>query len=121
MGLDTTITEQTDWYAMSDARLQEYIGTFIKQQRLQQNKSQAAVAEAANLSRSTLSLLERGESVSLVSLIQVLRVLEQLHVFEAFQVQKQISPLRLAKLEMAKRKRASSLDTPAKNNNDSSW
>jgi hypothetical protein len=41
-------------------------------------------------------------------LIQVLRVLDSLHVFENFKVVKQISPIALAKLEQAKRQRASS-------------
>ena len=92
---------------MSDKALAEHIGAFVKDHRLEQNKTQEALANAAGISRSTLSLLERGEAVTLASLIQVLRVLDQLQVMEAFVLQKTISPLALAKIEQEKRKRAS--------------
>ena len=64
----------TNWDSMSDNALSEQIGHFIKHYRLQQNKTQEEVATKAGMSRSTLSLLERGETVTLASLIQVLRV-----------------------------------------------
>ena len=92
---------------MSDKALAELIGAFIKHHRLEQNKTQDALSTAAGISRSTLSLLERGESVTLATLIQVLRVLDQLQLMEAFVVQETISPLALAKIEQEKRKRAS--------------
>ena len=97
----------TNWDAMSDKALAEQIGTFIKHHRIEQNKTQETVAKDAGISRSTLSLLERGETVTLATLIQVLRVLDQLQLMEAFVVQQSISPLALAKMEMNKRKRAS--------------
>jgi len=97
----------TNWDAMSDKALAEQIGTFIKHHRIEQNKTQDTVAKDAGISRSTLSLLERGETVTLATLIQVLRVLDQLQLMEAFVVQQSISPLALAKMEMNKRKRAS--------------
>lgn len=96
-----------NWDSMSDKVLAEHIGVFIKHHRMEQNKTQDAVANAAGISRSTLSLLERGETVTLATLIQVLRVLDQLRVLEAFSVQQVISPMVLAKLEKNKRKRAS--------------
>ena len=97
----------TNWDAMSDKALAEQIGTFIKHHRIEQNKTQDTVAKDAGISRSTLSLLERVETVTLATLIQVLRVLDQLQLMEAFVVQQSISPLALAKMEMNKRKRAS--------------
>jgi DNA-binding XRE family transcriptional regulator len=97
-----------NWVSMSDKSLLEHIGTFVKHHRLEQNKTQDALANAAGISRSTLSLLERGEAVTLASLIQVLRVLDQLQVMETFVVQETISPLVLAKIEQGKRKRARS-------------
>ena len=96
-----------NWTSMSDKALTEYIGAFIKYHRMEQNKTQDVLANAAGISRSTLSLLERGETVTVATLIQVLRVLDQLHVLEIFAVQKVISPLALAKMEKNKRKRAS--------------
>ncbi|MEO8085255.1 MAG: helix-turn-helix domain-containing protein [Bacteroidota bacterium] len=97
-----------NWYSMSDKALAEQIGAFIKYHRLEQDKTQDVLAHAAGISRSTLSLLERGEVVTLASLIQVLRVLDQLQVMEAFGVQETISPLALAKMEQEKRRRARS-------------
>ena len=95
-----------NWDSMSDRALAEHIGSFIKHHRLEQNKTQEVLARAAGISRSTLSLLERGETVTLSTLIQVLRVLDQLHIMDIFTVQQTISPLILARMEKEKRKRA---------------
>jgi len=95
------------WDAMSDKVLAEQIAAFVKHHRMEQNKTQDVLAHAAGISRSTLSLLERGETVTLATLIQVLRVLDQLHIMEVFSIQQTVSPLALAKLEQHKRKRAS--------------
>lgn len=100
-----------NWVSMSDKALIEQIGAFIKHHRLQQNKTQEEVASEAGISRSTLSLLERGETVTLTTLIQVLRVLDQLHVMDSFKVNETVSPLTLAKLEKEKRKRARKSET----------
>lgn len=97
-----------NWLSMSDNALSEFIGAFVKHHRLEQNKTQDELANAAGLSRSTLSLLERGETVTVATLIQVLRVLDQLNVMETFVVQKTISPLALAKIEQDKRQRVRS-------------
>ena len=95
-----------NWDSMSDKALIEQIGAFITYHRIEQDKTQDALAADAGISRSTLSLLERGETVNLSTLIQVLRVLDQLKVMNAFVVQETISPLELARLEKKKRKRA---------------
>ena len=107
-----------NWNSMSDKALAMHIGAFIKHHRMEQNKTQDVLANAAGISRSTLSLLERGETVTLATVIQILRVLDQLHILEVFSVQQDISPLTLAKLEKEKRKRASGKkeDTQNKNN-----
>ncbi len=96
---------------MSDDALTAHIGTFVKHHRMEQNKTQEALSHEAGISRSTLGLLERGETVTLATLIQVLRVLDQLHVMDAFVVQPKISPLALAKAEQEKRKRARNTKT----------
>ena len=95
-----------NWRAMSDQALMAHMGAFVKFHRLAQNKSQENLAQMAGISRSTLSLLERGETVTLASMVQVLRVLDQLHIMEAFSIHPQISPLALAKAESAQRKKA---------------
>jgi transcriptional regulator with XRE-family HTH domain len=97
-----------NWNSMSDKALIEMIGKFIQQHRLNQNKSQSDIAKAADISRSTLSLLERGEKVTLNSLMQVLRVLDLLHIMDVFKVNNQISPIEYAKLQKNKRSRARS-------------
>lgn len=96
-----------NWDSMSDRSLAAHIGIFVRHHRMEQNKTQDVLATAAGISRSTLSLLERGETVTLATLIQVLRVLDQLHVLDIFTVEQTISPLAMAKMEKYKRKRAS--------------
>ena len=109
----------TNWNTMSDNALALHIGAFIKHHRMESNKTQDALARDAGISRSTLSLLERGETVTLATLIQVLRVLDQLNVMEAFTVKQTISPLALAKIEKKKRKRASRVTNEVENT--SNW
>jgi transcriptional regulator with XRE-family HTH domain len=95
------------WTSRSDKALAERIGAFVQHHRLQQNRTQDSIAHAAGISRSTLSLLERGETVTIATLLQVLRVLDQLQVMDAFMIEEQISPLALVRKQKDKRKRAS--------------
>ncbi len=101
---------------MSDKALAEHVGRFVKQKRLELNKTQEVLAHAAGISRSTLSLLEKGEPVTLATLLQVLRMLDQLHVVNVFTVQPTFSPIQLAKIEQKKRKRASGSQPAASEN-----
>lgn len=96
-----------NWLSMPDFALAQNLGTFVKHHRLLQNKTQEQIAQEANISRSTLSLMEKGETVTMASFLAVLRVLNLLHVMDAFKVENQISPLELAKLEQKKKKKAS--------------
>lgn len=107
-----------EWNSMSDKAISKHIGAFIKQHRMEQNKTQDVLAKAAGISRSTLSLLERGETVTLATVIQVLRVLDKLDVMEVFSVKDEISPLILAKMEKEKRKRARGKREVTQNKND---
>lgn len=95
-----------DWASMNDKALAAHIGAFARHHRMEQNKTQDELSAAAGISRSTLSLLERGETVTVTTLIQVLRVLDQLQVLSAFDVKETMSPLALAKLQKVKRQRA---------------
>lgn len=105
-------------HAQTDDAILKFIGKYIHTERLRQNKSQEQVALEAGISRSTLSLLERGEVVKLDSFLQVLRVLNSLHLLEVFQVKEQISPIEYAKIKKKERKQAS----PRKNkSNDLEW
>ena len=102
------MTEKTNiqWAAMSDSALLKTIGFFIKHNRLEQNKTQAQLSTEAGINRTTLSLLENGESGNLLTFIQILRALRLLHLLQQFQVEQQFSPIQLAKLEHFKRIRA---------------
>lgn len=95
-----------NWRAMSDKSLAEIIGRFVKDKRIEQNKTQDVIAHAAGISRSTLSQLEKGEAVTLATLLHVLRTLDQLQILDIFTIQPSISPIQLAKMELKKRKRA---------------
>lgn len=84
---------------LSDLAILQMIGEYIKKKRIDTNKTQDVLATEAGISRSTLSLLERGEKVNLITLIQVLRVLDELQLLEAFEVKTQISPIEYMKLQ----------------------
>ena len=75
--------------------------------KLEAERALSDMAQETGINRSTLSDLEKGKNCSVITLIQLLRSLNLLKVLEQFQVKQQLSPLQLAKLEQAKRKRAS--------------
>lgn len=107
---------------MSDDAISRQIGEFVKHYRVQQNKTQELLAKEAGISRSTLSLLERGETVTVATLIQVLRVLDVLQVFDRFTIARQHSPLLLARAEQKQRQRAvSAKKNDNENNSDTDW
>lgn len=107
-----------DWVQISDAALVKQIGSYLKHVRLQQNKTQAQLAETAGLNRWTISQIENGESITLTSLIQILRSLDSLHVLNPFQVSDEISPLEYVKLKKKQKERVRNKknSTPEKDN-----
>jgi transcriptional regulator with XRE-family HTH domain len=111
----------TEYLSMSDESLSALIGKFVRHHRMEQNRTQNDLSRAAGISRSTLSLLERGETVTVTTLIQVLRVLDQLAVLRTFEVKESISPLALAKLQKEKRQRARTKSKPADSRPESDW
>jgi len=96
-----------NWYGMTDTALLQWLGQYLKDIRLKQNKTQLQIAEEAGINRSTIVLLEKGKGGTLTSLVQLLRALGQLHLLENFKVERKLTPIQLAKLEQAKRQRAS--------------
>jgi transcriptional regulator with XRE-family HTH domain len=103
-------------YKMSDDGIIQTIGDFVKHHRLQKNITQKSLAEKAGINRTTLSDLELGKRSQLITLIQVLRIINKLDVFESFEVKQQISPIKLAEMEMKKRQKASKQDKNTKTN-----
>jgi transcriptional regulator with XRE-family HTH domain len=106
---------------MSDDALIEQIGSFVKQSRLEQNITQQDLAREAGISRSTLSLLERGESFTINTLIQVLRILEQLHFMDFFRKEEKLSPVELAKLKKKERQRSRNQPKAAEDSGKLDW
>ncbi len=97
-----------NWASMTDSALISVIGTYIKHQRLGQNKTQEKIAYEAGINRGTLVQIENGESIRLSSLIQILRALDLLYLMDNFIIEDKINPIQYAKLQEKKRKRASS-------------
>lgn len=97
---------KTNINAMSDDAIVANLGEFIKHHRLEQNKTQSQVAEQAGINRLTLIEFERGKRISIITFIQLLRALNLLHMLEQFKINPQLSPIQLAEMEQAKRKRA---------------
>ena len=110
-----------NWTAMSDSAIAKSIGVFVKHHRLQQNKTQKDVADAAGINRSTLTSFEKGDTVTVATLIQVLRVLDLLYIMSVFHVEDEISPIEYAKLQKNKRKRARSKNDNKTNTSESEW
>lgn len=105
-----------DYNQLSDIAILEQIGAFVKHHRMNQQKSQEQLSKEAGISRSTLSLLERGDKVNLITLIQVLRVLDQLQWLESFEIQKTVSPIEYIKLQKKyERQRVRNSDLTADN------
>ena len=94
------------WTTSSDSGILETIGAFIKHHRLDQNKTQSKLAEEAGINRSTLVEFEKGMRSNVITLIQLLRALNLLPVLKEFEINQQMSPITLAEMEQAKRKRA---------------
>lgn len=109
------------WRAMSDKAIAQLIGAFVRHARMEMNRTQDDLAAAAGISRSTLSLLERGETVTVATLVQVLRVLDRLDVLATFEARETISPLELAKLQKQKRQRVRRAPGKTDENQGSRW
>jgi transcriptional regulator with XRE-family HTH domain len=110
-----------NWIPMSDKALVENLGTFVKHHRLNQNKTQEEVSAAANISRSTLSMLERGGTVTLSTFIKVLRVLDLLYVMDNFEVKQEISPIEYVRLKNNIRLRARNQHDDVNPKNKPAW
>ena len=110
-----------NWELLNDEAIGTKIGVFLKRIRHQQGKTQQEVAKQADISRSTLSLLEAGESGSLKTLIKVLRVLQKLSAFKNFEFIEQFSPLALAEAQHPPIKRVRQKKTPKSTPKKSDW
>jgi transcriptional regulator with XRE-family HTH domain len=111
----------SDISLFSDKAILNTIGLFVQQSRIKQNLNQQELADKAAVSRSTISLLERGENISLINLLKILRILDALYVLKEFEVSEEVSPLRLAKGEKKLRKRVMKKNSSQNDNLDLGW
>jgi transcriptional regulator with XRE-family HTH domain len=104
-----------DVYAKSDLYYLTLIGEYVRANRLNQNKTQQELADAAGVDRTTMVKLEKGKSVNLLSLIQILRSLKKLQIFQELEIKSHLSPIQLAEIEQKQRQRAGRRkETPGK-------
>lgn len=94
-----------------DAAALEELGSRLAQIRLNQNLSQAALAEQAGVTRLTVSKIESGANANLKSLVRVMRALGILGNLETAIPELAPSPLLQAEAMKGRRKRAGSKRT----------
>ena len=82
----------SDIYALTDSIILSSIGNRLKATRLKQNITQNSLAEAADISLSTVKKIEKGEIRSVDALIRVLRTLGMLDILRPLIEEEQISP-----------------------------
>ena len=92
---------------LSDKAAMALIGERIQRERLNQNLTQAGLAERAGIGVRTVRSLEAGQKPTVETLIRALRGLGKLGALDALLPEPGLSPLQLAKLQGRERRRAS--------------
>ena len=82
------------------------IGARLQGFRLQQNVTQAELAEAAGVGHATVKRAEAGENIRLEPMVKILRALGRVEALDSFLPEPLISPIRLAEQRERKRQRA---------------
>ena len=103
-----------------DAVLKE-IGNRIAQYRLNQDKTQAALAQEAGVSNRTMTRVENGNSIQASSLIRILRALKLLENLDGLIPEPVASPVQQLKMQGKQRQRASSKPVTPKKEGTWSW
>lgn len=81
-----------DIYMLSDASILAKIGEKMKAVRLKQNITQQSLAEASNVSLSSVKKIEKGEIRSFDAFLRLLRTLGKLDVLQQLVEEEQLSP-----------------------------
>ena len=105
----------------SDDAILKEIGTRIARHRLNQDKTQSALAEEAGVSHRTLSRVEHGDSVQASNLIRILRALGLATNLEQVIPDATVSPIQQLKLQGRQRQRASSKTATSKQQSGWTW
>ena len=82
------------------------IGARLRGFRLQQNVTQADLAEAAGVGQATVKRAEAGESVRLDTIVRILRALGRVEALDSFLPEPLVSPIHLAEQRARGRQRA---------------
>ena len=107
---------------MGNEAIRATLGRRLQRERLNQNITQARLAEQAGISRRTLVAAEKGEGTTLDTLIRLLRGLEKLGQLDQFLPEPPVSPIQLAKLNGKVRQKASGkLRYPTEHNTVWQW
>ena len=107
---------------MGNEAIRATLGRRLQRERLNQNITQARLAEQAGISRRTLVAAEKGEGTTLDTLIRLLRGLGKLGQLDQFLPEPPISPIQLAKLNGKVRQKASGkLRYPTEHNTVWQW
>lgn len=79
------MSKHIEWSNLSDPKIVEQLGKYIKIMRLNANISQEEVAEKAGISRSSVYNIENGKGVvNMRTLIVYLRILGMLNLLDGF-------------------------------------
>lgn len=92
---------------MNDGAILALLGERVKQERLNQNRTQADIARKAGVDRIVLTRLENGKGSTLRSMVRVLRSLGKLNHLDLFLPEPGLSPIQLARLSGMQRQEAS--------------
>ena len=107
---------------LTDASILRELGARLTAARLEQNLTQAALAEQAGVSKRTVERLESGEvAAQLSAFIRVCRALGLMDRFEALVPEPVPSPMAQLKLQGRTRKRATSRKSPVPTKKKWTW
>ena len=95
----------------------EEIGRRLRRERINQELTQAMVAERAGLRQATVSRVERGQDFTFETLVAILRALGRIDALDAFLPDPTPSPIELAKRQGRERQRV----RPRRVEPDATW
>ena len=104
---------------LTDEAVLAELGERLNQSRLNQNVTQADLAQKAGVSKRTVERIEAGASTQLSNLVRVIRALGLLGNFELLVPEPTPSPLEQLKLQSKERVRASA--TPERSTDSGAW
>ena len=82
------------------------VGARLQGFRLQQNVTQAQLAENAGVGHATVKRAEAGDNTRLETIVKILRALGRVEALDSFLPEPLVSPIRLAEQRERRRQRA---------------